>query len=138
MVNRRASRHRARLVTGIVTLELVVAMGILASVMLPVAYSVVREQRLARAYYYRAVAMEIVDGEMEVLLAGEWQTYSRGQHEYRVRAEAAKNLPPGRFLLSLNESQVRLEWRPRKPGQGGAVTRVASIPARLETKTKAP
>ncbi len=138
MVNRPASPRRTRLTAGIVTLELVVAMGILASVMLPVAYSVLREQRLARALYYRAVAMEIVDGEMEVLRAGEWRAYARGQHQYQVRAEAAKNLPPGRFLLSLNESQVRLEWRPRKPGQGGAVTRVASIPASFGTKATAP
>jgi hypothetical protein len=135
-VNRSAPGQRRRLATGIATIELVVAMGILASVMLPLAFGFAQEQRLARGYYFRAVAMEIVDGEMEVLLAGEWRTYPKGQHSYHVRAEAAKNLPPGQFLLSIEGAQVRLEWRPGKPGQGGTVTRVGSLPVEPQGKAR--
>ena len=78
-------------------MELLVAMALLVGALLPLAYSIVSEKRLARAYYQRAVAMEIVDGEMETLAAGEWATFSSGIHEYPVRAGAATNLPPGRF-----------------------------------------
>jgi hypothetical protein len=123
----RAPYEPRRRAAGMVAFELVVAMGILATVMLPLAFSFVQEQRLARAYYFRAIAMEIVDGEMEVLRNGEWRAYSHGPQAYPVRAESAKNLPPGQFLLSINDDQVRLEWHPRKPGQGGTVTRVAPV-----------
>ena len=112
---------------GIVTVELVVALGILVTVILPLAYSLVQEQRAARAYYFRAVAMEIVDGEMEALVAGEWRGYQTGTHPYKVRAESARNLPPGDFLLSIGESAVQLEWRPRQLGKGGDVSRTAPI-----------
>ena len=61
------SLHRQR---GSLMVELLVALAILTGVLLPLAYSFVSERRLARSAYQRAVAMEIVDGEMEVLLAG--------------------------------------------------------------------
>ena len=135
-MNRTTPGRRRHLAMGIATIELVVAMGILASVMLPLAFSFVQEQRLARAYYFRAVAMEIVDGEMEVLLAGEWRAYPKGQHTYTVRAGAAKNLPPGQFILAIEDTQVRLEWRPGKVGQGGTVTRVAALAAEPQQKER--
>ncbi len=94
--------------TGLVLLELVVAIGILSAVMLPVAFSLVQEQRSARAYYFRAVAIEIIDGEMEAIAAGEWSAFAAGQQTYSVRAEAARNLPPGQFLLTLEERRLRL------------------------------
>jgi len=114
---------------ALVTIELVVALGILASTMLPVAFSFAQEQRLARAYYFRAIAIELVDGEMERLLAGEWQAFSMGRHPYKVHGEAQKNLPTGEFVLSIQNQQLRLEWRPAKHSQGGVVSRVAPIPA---------
>jgi hypothetical protein len=122
---------RAHRSAGFMTIELVVAMGILASVMLPVAFSVVQEQRVARAYYFRAVAMEIVDGEMERLLAGAWRTLPKGTQKYTVTAESARNLPAtSQFVLARDENEIRLEWQPGKPGQGGVVSRVARLPAR--------
>jgi len=109
-------------------IELVVAMGILSATMLPVAYSFVQEQRLVRAYYYRAIAMEIVDGEIETLLAGEWRGFPKGQQNYRVHAGAATNLPPGQFVLTIDERRMRLEWQPKEPGKGGSVTRETALP----------
>jgi len=103
--------------------ELLVAMALLSTVLLPVAYSMASEKRLARATYQRAVAMEIVDGEMEILAAGEWRAYAPGTHDYSVHAGAATNLPPGRFLFSLEPSRLRLEWRPTVQMHGGSVVR---------------
>jgi len=116
------TRRRAR-ERGSLMVELLVAMALLTGILFPVAYSVAKEKRLARATYQRAVAMEIVDGEIEVLAAGEWRAYTAGTQEYRVRAGAATNLPPGRFLLSIDPVKVRLEWRPAVQMHGGPVVR---------------
>ena len=107
--------------------ELLVALAILIGVLLPVAYSFVYERRLARSYYQRAVAIEIVDGEMEALLAGEWRAFPAGTHDYQVRAGAATNLPPGRFTLSVQPLQLRLHWQPALKDHGGPVTRQATL-----------
>jgi hypothetical protein len=112
---------------GMLTTELVVAMSILLLAMFPMAYSFVREQQLCRSLYYRAVAMEIVDGEMESLVAGEWRAFKEGPQSYTVRADAAKNLPPGGFLLTLAEKRLRLEWLPKKSRSGGKVVREAEL-----------
>ena len=120
---------------GILMTELLVAMALLTAALLPLAYSIASERRLARAYYQRAVAMEIVDGEMEVLAGGEWRAFTPGRHEYSIRAGAATNLPPGRFLLTVEpeksnlevpgpaSAKLRLEWRPAAKQHGGPVVR---------------
>ena len=112
---------------GWLTTELVVAMGILTVTMLPLAFSFVSEMKLCRAYYYQAVAMEIVDGEMEILAAGEWRAFKPGTQTYAVRAESAKVLPPGKFLLTVEKERVRLEWLPDKKDKGGRVVREAKV-----------
>src|SRR5262249_39744824 len=85
------------------------------------------ERRLVRASYQRAVAMEIVDGEIEVLAAGGWRAFTPGSHEYPVNAEAATNLPPGRFLVRIESGMVRLEWQPSVKMHGGPVMRETSV-----------
>jgi len=104
-------------------IELLVAMAIVAGALIPIGYSVVSEGRLIRALYQRAVAVEIVDGEMEALAAGGWQAFHAGVTEYPIRAMAATNLPPGRFLLTITPDKLRLEWRPSVKHHGGAVVR---------------
>jgi hypothetical protein len=118
----RGGRQRAALLV-----ELLVAMAILAGVLLPLAYSFVSERRLARGSYQRAVAMEIVDGEMEVLLAGEWRAFTPGTHDYHVRAAAATNLPPGHFILNVQPDKLQLRWQPALKDHGGPVTREAML-----------
>ena len=108
---------------GSLMVELLVAMGILTLVMLPVAYSLTSEKRLARAAYQRAVAMEIVDGELEVLAAGAWRAFPEGEHEYQIQSLAATNLPAGRFVFFADAERLRLEWRPAVSMHGGPVLR---------------
>lgn len=119
------SRHGQR---GLLTAELLVGVAILMMAIFPVALSFVKEQRLCRAYYHRALAMEIVDGEMEALAAGEWRAFAAGVQEYTPRARSATNLPPGRFQLTILERGVRLEWRPAKRDKGGPVIREVTLP----------
>jgi hypothetical protein len=110
---------------GSLMVEMMAALGILTATLIPLAYTFVREQRTCRAYYWRAAAMEIVDGEMEVLAAGQWRSFKEGTHAYPVTLDAARNLPAGRFTLIVRERQLRLEWKPDKPASGGPVIREA-------------
>jgi hypothetical protein len=112
---------------GALIVELLVAIALLVGALLPCAYSIASEKRLARAFYQRAVAMEIVDGEIEVLAAGEWRAFASGTNDYPVRAGAATNLPPGQFLLTLEGRKVRLEWRPAVKHHGGRVVREVTV-----------
>ncbi len=107
--------------------ELLVALALVIAVLLPFAYSFSAERRIALAYYQRAVAMEIVDGEMEALAAGEWRAFPPGTHDYYVHAGAATNLPPGRFILNVEPGKVRLFWQPALKDHGGPVTREAIL-----------
>lgn len=118
----RRARERGALLT-----ELLVAMALLVGALLPLAYSIASERRLARAYYQRAVAMAVVDGEMEVLAAGGWRAFTPGTREYLVQAGAITNLPPGTFLLTIDERVVRLEWKPAVKQHGGGVVREVTI-----------
>lgn len=108
---------------GALMIEVAVGMAILVAVLLPLSLSMLKDQKLCRAYYYRAVAMEIVDGEMEILAAGEWRAFKPGSQTYPVRAGAAKNLPPGRFILTRESQLIRLEWVPGKKRGAGPVLR---------------
>jgi len=109
-------------------IELMAALAILVAGAIPFAAVYVREQRAMRAAYWRAVAMEIVDGEIEVLAAGEGKRFAEGKQPYQVSVAAAQNLPAGRFELTRTGRQLRLAWLPDKPGSGGIVQREATLP----------
>jgi hypothetical protein len=127
MVIRSMRSHPRRRRRGALITEVVIAMGILTIAILPLAFSIVREQKLTRAYFNRAIVMEIIDGEMETLMAGEWRACMPGAQAYPVRAEAARSLPPGKFVLTLDSDRIRLEWLPEKTGKGGKVVREAKV-----------
>ena len=127
MINR-MSINRPERKRGFLTVELVVAMAILLVAVFPLSYDFLRERQLSRACYYRAVAMEIVDGEMEVLQGGEWRAFGEGSQPYSVRAESAANLPAGRFVLTRAGKRLRLEWLPAKRGTGSRVSREVTLP----------
>lgn len=124
-MNTRCSHPNRR--RGALTTEAVVALGMLMVAVLPVAFSFHHERTILKSSYYRAVAMEVVDGEMEILAAGEWRSFPAGTQAYAVRAAAATNLPPGEFKLTINTNLVRLEWLPQEPHSGGAVRREARL-----------
>ena len=116
------NRQRAALIT-----ELVVALAIVGLVLIPLSFGYVQEAAAFKALYYRAVAMELIDGEMEVLAAGEWRAFPPGRHDYPIRAGAATNLPPGAFVLTRTEEKLRLEWAPKARGQGGGFVREVKV-----------
>jgi len=113
--------------SGALMTEMVIAMAILVIAVMPLGYSFVHDQKLLRTYYDRAVAMEIVDGEMEALTAGEWRSFSEGTHDYTVHANSLTNLAAGKFLLTVSSNRLRLEWTPGERDRGGRVVREAVV-----------
>ena len=106
------ARHRRAATRGMLMTELVVAMSILVVAVIPLAFGFIQEQKLCRNYYRRAVLMEILDGELEVLAAGAWKEAPEGTHPFTPRAEAVTNLPPGKFSITRADERLRLEWFP--------------------------
>ncbi len=119
-----ASKSRMR---GLLMTEMMVALAILGLAILPLAYSFAQESKYLRRCYERAVAMEIVDGEMEILCAGGWRQFPNGVHRLSTSARAANKLPPGELQLTLTETHLRLEWRPAPGSPGSSVVREAIL-----------
>ena len=113
---------------GWLQMDLAISMAILLVALMPIVYSVTQERQICRSLYYRSIAMSIVDGELEVLRAGQWRRFAPGEHDYFVTAEAAAQLPKGRFSLSRTDNRLRLEWIPEKPATGGKVVRECILP----------
>ena len=114
MVNRipRSGRRRGQL-----QIDCLVALGLIMTVVLPLGYGFLHSQRLMRQTYQRALVTELIDGELEVLAAGEWRNQAMGMHEYPMRGGALTNVPAGRWLLTRNDRVCRLEWQPTDPRQ---------------------
>lgn len=112
---------------GFLEVDLLVGLAILALAVLPLGYSFAREQRALRAEYCRSVALEIVDGEMEILAAGDWENFPDGAQSYTVHANAAAKLPQGHFQLTKTGNHLRLEWTPDKRQGIGAVVREITV-----------
>ena len=109
MVTTKQNRQRQR--GAALLVELTVAMVILTTALMPIALSIMKDHRSYRNYYFKAIAMEIVDGEMEVLRSGYWKEFQQGAQPYPTTAEAAQNLPEGDFILTLKGKLIRLEWK---------------------------
>lgn len=124
VTTRRASLRSQR---GSAMADILCALGLLAAALIPLSVSFYSEQKVLRTHYQHAVAMEIVDGEMEILRAGEWRVWREGTHTYPIKAAAAKSLPPGKFTLTRTGLTLRLEWVPDKRGTGSPVVREVEI-----------
>jgi hypothetical protein len=125
MVRTGTQTHRTQ--SGTLMTELMIAMALLAGALLPLAYAMSEEHKLARATYQRAVAMEIVDGEMELLAGDGGRSFTNGTQPYAVHALAATNLPPGAFTLIKTPERLRLVWTPTQAHHGGSVVREVNL-----------
>ena len=104
---------------GFLEVDLLVGLAILTLAIVPLGFSFARERQMLKTEYARSVANEIVDGEMEILAAGEWKLFPDGSQQYSVHANAMSSLPPGHFQLTKTGSHLRLEWiSDRKHGVG--------------------
>ena len=107
--------------------DAVVAMAILSLAIVPLGFSFARERQVLKIEYLRSVANEIMDGEMEILAAGDWKNFPDGSQNYSVHANAAASLPPGHFQLTKTGNHLRLEWHPDEKHGVGAVVRETTL-----------
>ena len=117
MIARKPNRRRQQGYFTVLLTEMMVAVGLMAVVLIPLTVGFFKEAKQMRNLYREAVAMEIVDGEMEILAALDpVDIPASGSHD--INATAADNLPPGRFILTREDTTLRLEWRsdPHLPG----------------------
>jgi hypothetical protein len=119
--------HVKRSHLGILEIDLAMAMIVLSVAILPLAFSFAKEREVLRVDYFRAVADEVVDGEMEILAAGDWKNFPDGSQVYTVHSRAAANLPPGHFTMTKTGNHLRLEWTPDKRRGIGAVVREITV-----------
>jgi hypothetical protein len=113
--------------SGLLMTEVMVGLAIIGLAIFPLAYSFAQESKYLRRCYERAVAMEIVDGEMEIIRAGGWRSFTNGVFTLETTARSATNLPPGELRLTLTDKHARLEWLPAKSSPGSPVVREATL-----------
>jgi hypothetical protein len=113
---------------GFLLIDLMVALAIFTIAILPLGYAFNRERQVLKIDYFRSVANEIVDGEMEILAAGAGRDFPDGSQIYTVHSRAAASLPPGHFQLTKKGNHLRLEWTPDERRGLGAVIRETMLP----------
>jgi hypothetical protein len=112
---------------GFLEVDVAVALVIIVLAILPLGFAFMQEQKMIRVDYLRAVANEIVDGEMEILAAGDWKNFSDGSQVYQVHSHAAAGLPAGHFELTKTGKHLRLEWSPKSHTGIGIVFREVNV-----------
>ena len=129
MIARKPNRRRQQGYITVLLTEMTVAVGLMAVVLIPLTVGFFKEAKQMRNLYREAVAMEIVDGEMEVLRAGYWKEFNQGTQPYPTTAQSMKNLPEGELQLTLDGKRLQLEWTPKEERyQSGRVVREVNLP----------
>lgn len=120
----RAGTGRER---GFLEVDLFIGLAILSLAVVPLGYSFARERQVLKIEYASCVANEIVDGEMEILMAGDWKNFPDGAQTYSVQAYAAASLPAGHFQLTKTGNHLRLEWNADEKRGIGTVVRETTV-----------
>ena len=108
-------------------LDVAIALTVLALVFIPLSVSSSGDLDLARRHYFEAVALQLIDGEMDVLLAGERRKYTTGEHRIKPVGDAVQNLPEGKFVLTVQDEKLTMAWVPTKRAKWGRVERVVQL-----------
>jgi hypothetical protein len=119
--------HHQKNQQAVLMMDLAMAMVVFSLAIFPLAFSFMKEREVLRLDYCRAVADEVVDGEMEILVGGDWKNFPDGAQPYTVHSRAAANLPAGNFELTKTGNHLRLEWMPVKRLGIDAVVREVTI-----------
>lgn len=112
---------------GFLQMDLVMGMAILVIAVIPLGYASMQERRALRNEYSRAVIVEALDGEMEILAAGAGKNLPDGAQNFPVTARALDRVPPGHFQLTKSDRNLRLEWSADEPCGLGTVVRETTL-----------
>jgi hypothetical protein len=111
---------------GVFEVDMLVALALLFVVAIPLMCSFATDARALRAHYEHAVAMECLDGELEILAAGGWRNHPLGTNEITLSGGAAKNLHPATARIIREPHMVRVEWQPA--GRSAVFRREVALP----------
>ena len=110
-----------------IQLDLMLAVSILMLLFIPFGVTSSGKLDLARRQHFEAVALQMIDGELDVLLAGERQKYPLGEHKITPPGAAVKTLPVGEYILVVKENQLSIAWVPEKEAKWGRVEREVTL-----------
>jgi hypothetical protein len=108
-------------------LDLVCGLAILTIAILPVGFAFQREYRTLRIEYYRSVVDQLVDGELEILVAGAARNLPDGPQALTVSSRAAQSLPASHFQLTKTGNHLRVEWIPDSKCGLAAISREGNL-----------
>ncbi|MDR3458712.1 MAG: hypothetical protein P4N60_14780 [Verrucomicrobiae bacterium] len=120
----RSSRRRRR---GFLQFDLVIGLAILTIAILPIGYAFSSERQALRTEYRRCVINELVDGEMEILVAGAARNLPDGSQTLPVQSRAMNLLPAGHFQLIKAGNHLQLSWMPDEKCGFSAVVRETTL-----------
>ncbi|HEU5068921.1 MAG TPA: hypothetical protein VFV96_00730 [Verrucomicrobiae bacterium] len=118
------TRNQFKRPRGMLEVDMLVAMALLFVALIPLAYSFTADRHAMRVAYERAVAMECLDGELELLAAGAWHNYPAGTNHLTLTGAATTNLSTRDALLILTPGKIRLAWRPAQRLSAGIIREV--------------
>ena len=113
---------------GFLEVDLMIGLAILTLAIVPLGFAFAKERQVLKIEYARSVANEIVDGEMEILVAGAAKNLPDGAQTYAVTARTVAQLPAGHFQFTKTGKHLRLEWTPDQRRGLSAVVREVTLP----------
>jgi hypothetical protein len=112
---------------GFLEVDLFVGLAILTIAVVPLGFAFARERQVLHTEYQHSIINEIVDGEMEILVAGAEKNFPEGAQNYSIQSHAIANLSPGHFQLTKTGSRLRLEWLPDEKSGVSTVVRETTL-----------
>lgn len=103
--------------------DLAVALLLLTVALLPLAYSFASQRRLLQAEMDRAAVVQLVDGELELLLAGPWKKLPEGSSPVTLRTNGMARVVSGDCVVSKRGRALKIEWTPAPHSGVGRVVR---------------
>ena len=112
---------------GFLQFDMVVGLAILTIAVMPLGFSFMRERQALFTEYRRCVINELVDGEMEILVAGAARNLPDGPQTLPVQSQAMNRLPAGHFQLNKSGNHLQLAWLPDEKCGLSAITRETTL-----------
>ena len=113
---------------GAIHLEAILALALTAAVLLPISGIVVSQRRIASDLTRHLTMIELVDGEMELIAAGDWVRYPEGTHSVPLPSPEGFVPPVGELTLVRQGREFSLAWRPANRWIGGGIERRWTAP----------
>ena len=113
------SQKKKRWQRGWIQVDLMIAISLISLMLIPMSMTVHIERVYLKQLQERAVIGQVLDGELEFLLAGGLKPFGVGEHSL---PDLQSPIGKGSFSLVVTEKELKVEWR-RKAGDPDATWR---------------